>query len=137
MKKFMSQEQFDYCVCFVTLSSFVTEHDEIELIEMSWQEYERYLLDDYVQFKLDVLDATVRAKQMLSDMDVSSHPSFLKAFQSYIEKYNLDGTKKTTLKKLFSGAMFAKSEQNPKRVQDFLNRMNLFYAKIVSGAYNP
>ena len=137
MRKYMAQEQFDYCVCFVALSSLVTEHDEIELIEMVWQEYEKYLLDDYVQFKLDVLNATTQAKRMLSELDISSHPSFLKAFQNYIENYNLDGTKKSSLKRFLSGALFAKSEQNPDRVQDFINRMSLFYAKIISGAYNP
>ncbi|MBU4317569.1 MAG: hypothetical protein KKF30_09860 [Proteobacteria bacterium] len=137
MKKYMAQEQFDYCVCFAALSSLVTEHDESELIEMVWQEYERYILDDYIQFKIDVLYATVQAKRMLSDLDVSSHPSFLKAFQHYIENYNLDGTKKSSLKRFLSGALFSKSEQNPDRVQDFKKRMSLFYFKIISGAYNP
>ncbi len=137
MKKYMDQEQFDYCVCFIALSSLITEHTETELIEMVWQEYEKYILDDHIQFKIDASLATTKAKQKLTELEVSSYPAFLKAFQGYIENYNLDGTKKSSLKKMLSGALFQKSKQNPNRVEDFIKRMTLFYAKIITGAYTP
>lgn len=137
MKKYMDQEQFDYCVCFIALTSLVSEYTETELVEMVWQEYEKHLLDDHIQFKIDASLATTKAKQKLTELEVSSHPAFLKAFQDYIKNYNLDGTKKSSFKKMLSGALFKKSEQNTNRVEDFIKRMTLFYAKIISGAYTP
>jgi len=110
----------------------VSEHSESELFDMGWKSYEADLIDDGI--KDDVLRAVHLAKSMLVEMDAPSHPAFFKHFQKHIEQYNPDGSKKRALKKAFGGMWFAKSVQNPNRVQDFINRMVAFYAELISGA---
>ncbi|KAF5433499.1 hypothetical protein C5S39_01570 [Candidatus Methanophagaceae archaeon] len=132
-KKYIDQDLFDFFVCFVALSSMVSEHSESEVFDMGWKSYEADLIDDGI--REDILRAVRLAKSKLSEWDVSSHPAFFKHFQKHIEQYNPDGSKKTALKKTFGGMWFSKSVQNPNRIQDFVNRMVAFYAGLVSGAY--
>ncbi|GMR18716.1 MAG: hypothetical protein BMS9Abin33_1151 [Gammaproteobacteria bacterium] len=134
-KKYIDQDLFDYFVCFVALTSLVSEHSESEVFDMGWKSYEADLIDDGI--KDDVLRAVNLAKSKLVEMDAPSHPAFFKHFQEHIEQHNSDGSKKSALKKAFGGMWFAKSDQNPNRVQDFLNRMLAFYAGLITGAYGP
>lgn len=134
-KKYIDQDLFDYFVCFVALTSMVSEHSEGEVFNMGWKSYEADLIDDGI--KDDVLRAVHLAKSKLVEIDAPSHSAFFKHFQKHIEQYNPDGSKKRTLKKAFGGMWFAKSVQNPNRVQDFIKRMLAFYAGLITGAYRP
>jgi hypothetical protein len=133
MKKHIDQDLFDYFVCFVALTSIMSEHSESEVLDIGWKSYETNLIDNGT--KEDVLRAVHLAKAKLVEIDASAHPTFFKHFQKHIEQYNADGSKKTVLKKTFSGIWFAKSIHNPNRVQDFINRMLTFYAGLLSGVY--
>ena len=62
-KKYIYQTLFDYFVCFVALTSMVSEHSESELFDMGWKSYEADLIDDGI--KEDVLRAVHLAKNML------------------------------------------------------------------------
>ena len=120
-KKYIDQGLFDYFVCFVALTSMVSEYSEREVFDMGWKSYKADLIDDGI--KDDILRAVHLAKSKLVEIDAPSHPAFFKHFQKHIEQYNPDGSKKGGLKKAFGGMWFTKSVQNPNRVNDFINRM--------------
>ena len=123
-KKYIDQMMFDYLAATVAKLSLMYPRSDEQITEELWSGYQDMIVDDNV--RADVLRAARIAKEYLQKCEDPTPSQFFHDLQHHIKHYDDKGSPRRF--RFLGGLFFMKSVQNPRRVDDFLKTLQVYYA---------
>jgi hypothetical protein len=129
-KKYMPKDLFQVGSASVALFHLVSGHPTDEIASLVWQGYASSIIDDGVA--PDLSRAANGGITWLQNIDAPVLPIFFTNLQWYLIHHDDQGKRKKS--KLFDGLLFARSIEDPDRVEKFQKTLMAYYFGLITGA---